>query len=115
MFYGKWLEFSEETERIIFIRYVDLLQNPDEELNRLETKMGLKKRVFAGLISNTIGMVRQSSVFSDEKRDYYLKEKYLENYSDESFQDINALIDSKVISSLGYERKGPVLPEGVQG
>ncbi|MGF1522776.1 MAG: hypothetical protein ACFBSF_10730 [Leptolyngbyaceae cyanobacterium] len=105
LFYGKWLELSEETEKIIFIRYVDLIRNPSEELNRLEAKMGLKRRIFSRLVSDTVGIVSQSSAFSDERRDYYVNAKYLDDYSHESLQEINALIDPKVISSLGYGQK----------
>jgi hypothetical protein len=43
LFYGKWLEFSGQTDKIVFVRYIDLLQNTDLELERLETKMKLQK------------------------------------------------------------------------
>lgn len=113
LFYGKWLAFSKETERIKFIRYVDLIQDPSKVLGRLEAEMSLKKRFLSGLVSNTVKIVSQSSAFSDEKRNYYLNEKYLESYSDEDLREVNALIDPNVISSLGYERKGFVLPQKV--
>ena len=105
LFYGKWLEFSEQTNRILFVRYIDLLKAPADELNRLESKIGLEKRLLSQLpFSNLVSKVNQSSKFSNSRRDYYLQQKYLEYYSQEELQDINFLLDDKVVSLLGYEK-----------
>lgn len=108
LFYGKWLEFSQQTERIIFCRYIDLLQDADEELSRLESKMVLRKKILYPFISSTLDKVAQSDRFSNERRNYYLMEKYLEGYKKEDFQRINSFLDPKVISLLGYEKKGNI-------
>jgi hypothetical protein len=108
LFYGKWQEFSQQTGKIIFIRYVDLLQDADKELSRLESITGLGKGIFSRFRSNVIDKVSQTRKFSNDRRNYYLREKYLEQYSDEDLQKINSLIDTNVISRLGYEKKGVV-------
>ncbi|MDH3980930.1 MAG: hypothetical protein OEU91_10525 [Gammaproteobacteria bacterium] len=108
LFYGKWLEFSRQTEKIIFIRYVDLLQNANEELSRLEAKIDLRKGIFSQFRSNVIGKVSQTRKFSNDRRSYYLSEKYLDRYNKGELQKINSLLDSRVVSQLGYETKGAV-------
>src|SRR5690349_12021064 len=34
LFYGKWLELADQTDKIIFVRYIDLLQDQKKELRR---------------------------------------------------------------------------------
>jgi len=105
LFYKKWLEFSRQTEKIIFIRYLNLLQNANEELGFLESQIGLRKTFFAQFRSSTIDKVAQSGQFSNDRRNYYLSEKYLESYNKKDLQTINSLLDPEVISQLGYEKK----------
>lgn len=105
LFYGKWLEFSQQTGKIIFIRYVDLLQDTNKELSRLESRIDLRKGIFSQFRSNVIGKVSQTGRFSNDRRSYYLSEKYLERYNNEDFQEINSFLDLKIISQLGYEKK----------
>jgi hypothetical protein len=105
LFYGKWLEFSRQTKKILFVRYIDLLQDPDQELNRLGAIMHLRKKFLYGLRSNLVPKVPQSAEFSLERRSYYLNEQYLESYTKEGLQEINALIDPEVIKMLGYQKK----------
>ena len=106
LFYGKWLEFSQQTEKILFVRYIDLLQDADEELKRLESKMHLKKRFLSPLLSSVVNKVSQSGKFSNDKRSYYLSEQYLKSYTEEDLKEINDLIDPEVITLLGYQKKG---------
>jgi hypothetical protein len=37
------------------------------------------------------------------RRDYYLHRRYLESYGDEELRELNDLLDSQVVSLLGYE------------
>ncbi len=105
LFYGKWLEFSKQTKKILFVRYIDLLRDPDEELNRLGSIMHLKKKFLYMFRSNVVPKVPQSGEFSIDRRSYYLGEQYLQSYTKEGLQEINALIDPKVITLLGYQKK----------
>jgi hypothetical protein len=99
------LEFSRQTKRILFVRYVDLLRDPDEELRRLELIMHLKKKFLYILRSNVVFKVPQSGEFSIDRRSYYLGEEYLHEYTKEGLQEINDLIDPEVLTRLGYQKK----------
>lgn len=111
LFYGKWLEFSQQTSKIIFIRYIDLLKNPAQELEKLEIQIGLTKKNSMPVEDNLIEEIPQSKKFSQDRRSYYLDEKYLDNYSQKDLHELNTLIDSKVISGLGYEMKENIISE----
>ena len=104
LFYGRWLEFSQQTNKIIFVKYYDLLNNLDAELNRLESTMDLKPSFTSFFRSRAPKRVSQSRGFSDDKRSYYLEKKYLKKYSSDDLQEINSLIDSTTITGLGYEK-----------
>jgi hypothetical protein len=105
LFYAKWLELSRQTNKILFVRYIDLLREPDEELKRLETAMHLKKKFLYTLRSNVVFKVPQSAEFSIDRRSYYLSEQYLQSYTKEGLKEINNLLDLKVLSRLGYQKK----------
>ena len=108
LFYGKWLEFSRQTKRILFVRYIDLLRDPDVELYRLELEMHLKKKFLYMLRSSVVFKVPQSGEFSIDRRSYYLGEEYLHEYTKEGLQEINDLIDPEVLTRLGYQKKEKV-------
>jgi len=105
LFYGKWLEFSRQSERVLFVRYIDLLKNPDEELSRLESKMDLKKNLLSSIMTSAIRKVAQSGSFSNDRLNYYLNEEYLDEYSKEELDLLNSHLDCQLISQLGYEEK----------
>jgi hypothetical protein len=105
LFYAKWLEFSQQTKKILFVRYIDLLRDPDEELKCLELEMHLQKKFLYMLRSNVVFKVPQSREFSIDKRSYYLSEQYLQSYTKEGLKEINDLIDPEVITRLGYQKK----------
>lgn len=104
LFYGKFLEFSLQTNKLVFIRYVDLIADTNSVLEQLKAKMNLKKRLFARLMLRNTDKVAQSSLFTEERRAYYINEKYLEEYSDKELQIINQYIDWHVVSLLGYKK-----------
>lgn len=103
LFYKKWLELSIQTNKIIFIKYIDLLRSPGDELYRLQMKMGLEK--LCPYLVHTINKIEQSGPFTDERRTYYLEEKYLKGYTEKELIEINNIIDMNVISLLGYDKK----------
>jgi hypothetical protein len=105
LFYAKWLEFSQQTKKILFVRYIDLLRSPDEELNRLELEMHLRKKFLYMLRSNVVFKVPQSGEFSIDRRSYYISEQYLQSFTKEDLKEINDLIDPRVITLLGYQKK----------
>ena len=104
LFYGKWLKYSKETSKIIFIRYIDILEDAEKELSRLQSEIGLKRRIFYPFMSQTLKRrVPQSRKFSRLRRDYYLQEEYLKDYRSDELHQINRLLDENVISQLGYQ------------
>lgn len=105
LFYRKWLELSSETDKIIFVRYIDLLRDIDKELQRLEKLMGLRKKVSGLFVQTKYTHVDQSETFTQEHLNYYLKEQYFSKYYSELLAEVNNRLDMEVISRLGYSLK----------
>ena len=53
LFLSKWREFENQTDKIIFIRYIDLLEKPEEILNQIQEKFELKRKL-SFLILNSL-------------------------------------------------------------
>lgn len=105
MFYRKFLEFSSQTDKLIFIRYVDLIKDTNSVLSSLEEKMNLKKKLFSRFLYRKPSKVKVSSRFTDEKRAYYIDQKYFKEYNDEDLKKLNDHLDVQVTTLLGYEIK----------
>ena len=105
LFYKSWLEFSLLSERVLFVRYIDLLEDAEGELGRLESIMSLDKKFLSRFNPTRVTKVPMSKRFSDEQRNYYLGEEYFKSYTREVLDEINRLIDPEVLAGLGYERK----------
>ncbi|NER80315.1 MAG: hypothetical protein F6K42_12190 [Leptolyngbya sp. SIO1D8] len=103
-FYGKFLEFSSQTDKLIFIRYIDLIKDVNKTLNQLELRTHFRKKLFARLTLRQPNKVSHSSHFTEDKRAYYTNKKYLAEYAEDELQTLNNLLDSHVISLLGYEK-----------
>jgi hypothetical protein len=104
-FYGKLLELSAQTDKFIFLRYFDLIKDAAGVLDRLEQRMSLRKTFFSRIALSRPEKVSQSSRFTEEKRKYYLEEKYLSQYDISTLQLLNSRLSSHVISRLGYQKK----------
>ncbi|MCF8226895.1 MAG: hypothetical protein K9J30_13545 [Bacteroidales bacterium] len=101
-FYRKWLEFSEETDRIIFVRYMDLLKSQLSVLKDIHKKYELTvKEPFEE--SDRLKKVPMSRRFSRKKLNYYLKGKYLKKYTREELKELNNHIDHQLLEKLGYK------------
>lgn len=105
LFYRKWLDFAAETDRIVFVRYIDLLTNTEAELGRLERIMGLSKRWRAKLMFSGVPKVSQSPRFGKEEHAYYERKKYLSRYVTEELRALNEALDHEVMARLGYEKE----------
>ena len=46
LFLNKWQEFKNQTHKITFVRYIDLLEKPEEILKQIQGKFELKKETF---------------------------------------------------------------------
>lgn len=105
LFYRKWLDFAVQTDRIVFVRYIDLLTSTEAELGRLEWLMGLSRRWYAKLMFPSVPKVSQSPAFGKERRAYYERKEYLSRYVTEELRALNEALDHEVMSRLGYEKE----------
>lgn len=108
LFYGKWIELSGQTGKIVFVRYIDLLKDVYGELKQLEKKLGLKKKLFAQLSKAEYSLISQSDIFTMEHAKYYLEERYFANYTQDRLDEINSRLDKCVMSRLGYVKRNNV-------
>lgn len=104
-FYAKWLEFGQQSDRIVFIRYLDLLENMEGVLETLATRAGLNRIVDPNEGLHAPQQVPQSGAFTESKRRYYLEARYFEKFSDEELSAINAVVSDNTLKGLGYERR----------
>jgi len=102
-FYEKWLGFSQSSDRIFFIRYLDLLREPAVELERISSTLKLKKRLVSAFYSDQISRVSHSGIFNADRREYYLKQQYLSDFKPDEIDEINSNLDYSVVSKLGYQ------------
>lgn len=106
-FYGKWLEFAAETDRIAFVKYIDLLKSPEEILKQLQEKFSFSHtREIDPEVR--IKKVPMSGRFSKKRLRYYLEAAYLDAFLPEELKALNSHIDPDVARKLGYEIHGPV-------
>ncbi len=100
-FYRKWLEFSAETDRIAFVRYIDLLQAPEEILRQLQKKFQFMeiREINPEVRIRKVPMSRR---FSKKRLNYYLEGNYLEEFSNEALIELNNNLDHEVAKRLGY-------------
>jgi len=104
-FYRTWLKWGETTERIIFVRYIDVLENVEQELQRIRKDVGLKKRWQACFLKMIPSKVEQSPNFDKERRLHYLEKKFLEEYSQKEIGVVNKNLANRVVKRMGYEVK----------
>lgn len=105
LFYAKWLEFAKQTDKIVFIRYIDLLYDIKQELKRLEKLMRLKRKLSAFFAEPRYKLVPQSEEFTQDCLDYYLEQQYFAKYSKERLEEVNGHLDANVMLGLGYTIK----------
>jgi hypothetical protein len=103
LFYKLFMDLSKQSNKFIFIRYIDLIQDEKQVLKSLEQRMNLRKRFLSRLFLFKPKRVEQSMVFTDNQRKYYLKEQYLNEFNTEDIRIINTLLNPDVLCFLGYE------------
>lgn len=108
LFYGLFSDLASQSDKFTFVKYIDLIKGVDDVQNYLEKKLSLKRKWFSKLSKGLPRTVAHSDIFTNEKRDYYLNERYLEQYSSEDIETLNKFLDFRVVASLGYELKGAV-------
>jgi hypothetical protein len=100
-FYRKWLEFAAESDRITFVKYIDLLKSPEQVLGQLQRQFGFAptRKMEASVRIKKVPMSRR---FSKKRLEYYTREKYLEEFSGPELAALNRDIDEELIRMLGY-------------
>lgn len=104
LFYGFFKDLCAQSDKFLFIRYIDLISNADAELDRIERAVGLRRKFFTRAKRKIPTDVSQSGHFTQNKQDYYKNRRYLEKYTREELQALNSLLDEDVVTYLGYER-----------
>ena len=97
--------FQKQTDKIMFIRYIDLLEKPEKILNQIQEKFELKNKfsIFNTKLTTTQKKVAVSDVFTQKKKDYYTKQQYLRQYSNQSLKSINDILPNELMQFLQYE------------
>jgi len=103
LFYEFFLKLAARSDKFIFIKYAELLEDTRAVLHRLEATLRVKRKSLARLMLNVPGKVSQSQGFSSDRKAFYLNERYLEQYSTEELDRLNHHLDPQVVSALGYE------------
>lgn len=98
LFYGKWMNFSNETPKIIFIRYADLLTEPSDVLNRIGQALNLPPVQKL----KTTKKVYASKRFTGNKKEEFLNKDYLKKISADDMKTIDSKLDPELIKYLGY-------------
>lgn len=103
-FLNKWKQFSEESDKIYFIKYLDLLTAPEKVLQEIQIKYKASKkfRLFNKTITE-IKKVKVSDTFTSQKKKYYLEKQYLNQYSPSKLHSVNSVLDPELMKLLGYE------------
>lgn len=101
-FYSKWLSFKRETNKIIFVKYFDLLQSHDKTVNDLQNQLELTEKWQLPFMSAKLKKVSQSKKFTDKRKKYYLDKEYLNEYKTDELYIINDKLDCRVVKELGY-------------
>ncbi len=103
LFYERWVDLSKASNNIELVRYADLLQDPAGVLMPLAKKLHIKERKTSRLLSfSSPRKVPESEEFSNDKADYYINKRYLNELADVDVAEINNKVGSTLMNSLGY-------------
>lgn len=101
-FYSKWHEFSREDNRVMMIRYIDLLTDRNEVLDSMQKKFSLDVIREIGE-KRKIKKVPMSHRFTQKKERYYIEGEYLKSFSEEELCELNRHLDHGLAMQLHYE------------
>lgn len=113
LFYGKWLDFIREApERIILVRYEDLLADMGGKLEEIRMKFGLEKKQDP---YHNVSKVFKSKRFSMRRKRYYKKGDFTSMFCPEHLLVMTGNLDGKVTRELGYDLAAPSLQDQASG
>lgn len=104
LFYRKWIEFSKEDERIQFVKYENLLLDTKKELKKLKKRFDFQYKLLRQIYGLEIKLkkVPQTTNFTKVRRNFYERNLFLDELKKEGVDEINSMLDLKVISHLNY-------------
>jgi len=102
-FYKKWLQFSEESKKVIHIKYIDLLTAPETVLQSIQKQFGFEQSREGEEIKKRIRKVPSSHRFTSKRLRYYTDELFLTDFDQQGLKEINNQIDHELIKKLGYK------------
>jgi hypothetical protein len=100
LFYGMWKQFALTSDKIIFVRYDDLLIEPKITLDKVATLLNWPLREHM----HTTNKVYASRRFSSDKKQAHLSGEHLKSIPSDELHTINALLPDELLKFLGYER-----------
>ena len=63
----------------------------------------LVSSIFNSKLTTTQKKVAVSDVFTQKKKDYYIKQQYLKKYTNQSLKSINDILPNELMQFLQYE------------
>ena len=103
LFYKKFINLSKQSDKFIFIRYEDILNDPNLVLIQLEKKIKLKRRFFSQTTLRIPKKVAQTDNFSKTKATFYSNQEYMNRYNDNELKEVNNLLSLEVMEALNYK------------
>jgi len=101
LFCRKWLDFQNEApDKVLLIRYEDLLNDFDKVLDGIRDNFGLTK---AQEFYNNLDKVPMSKKFSLKRRNYYKEGRFTDQFNDDELLVLSENLDQSVVEELGYK------------
>ena len=103
-FYGKWLEFSKSDDRIIFVKYSDLINNLEEVMDRIQNHFAIQITESRAVEGKTIipKVVSQSPLYPIKRGFSYLTRGYFDKPEDTDIEYVKDVLDAEFLSKLDY-------------
>jgi hypothetical protein len=101
LFVRKWLDFQAEApDKVVVLRYEDLLADLEGSLEQIRTKFGLEMKHDS---YQNFSKVNMSKKFGEKRRQYYLNKEFLNLLTDEELYVLTENLDPTVVEELNYE------------
>jgi len=100
LFYKKWLDFSDQSDRVVIVKYEDLLRELDETLEMIGETFHLERKHDAVRNVNRVQMSRR---FTEKRRKEILQGQFAGRYTRDEFFILSRNLDPEVTGKLGYQ------------
>jgi hypothetical protein len=99
LFYAKWLVFAEQSDKVIFVRYIDLLTDPAGQLSLIAKKLNIPIKESI----KTMRKVYASKRFTSADARYYLNKEYLHALDPHEKLELSRQLDKQVARKMYYD------------